>query len=222
MRVLFVAALLGVLAPAVPAAQEITRPRHLTLHAGEIYFITGSTGAIDLWRTDGTSGGTVTIARLSGVIDVTRMVSAGTFVALTAGMESGGSAVWRTDGTAAGTLLLRDFDSQVCPSAPAMVTVFRGDIVFVVGAANGGNEIWRSDGTPGGTLPVEEFEPSPPQCLGDCDATGVVTSADLRVLVDLVLSGDSSHSCPPGDRNRDLVVTVDEVVAAVLQARGGC
>jgi Tol biopolymer transport system component len=59
-------------------------------------------------------------------------------------------------------------------------------------------------------------------CTGDCDGSGTVTVDEIVTLVDALLSGSVPAGCAAADRNGDLRVTVDEVVAAIGHAAVAC
>lgn len=59
-------------------------------------------------------------------------------------------------------------------------------------------------------------------CAGDCDANRVVVIAELIRGVGIALGATAVGACPAFDRNGDLRVAVNELVAAVNAALGGC
>ena len=59
-------------------------------------------------------------------------------------------------------------------------------------------------------------------CPADCDVSGAVSIDELLRAVRINLGGAFFLDCPAADRNRDLRVTVDELVAGVGAALGGC
>jgi ELWxxDGT repeat protein len=139
----------------------------------------------ELWRSDGTTAGTLPFSRImpaSQVPVLPRYLVAGAdALYFTADDGDHGREVWRSDGTAAGTRMAkdilpgtlgsRDFEladfadnrslhwGMVSPLVPV-----GGQIFF---AASGG--LWRSDGTDGGTTRVAELELTSP---GEMTAVG--------------------------------------------------
>jgi len=59
-------------------------------------------------------------------------------------------------------------------------------------------------------------------CLGDCDEDGFVTVDELIRGVNIALGTLSTDACRAFDANGDELVTVDEIVAAVVNALDGC
>jgi hypothetical protein len=67
------------------------------------------------------------------------------------------------------------------------------------------------------------MSPSPISgCVGDCDENGVVTIDELAKGVDLASSGAAADACPAGDRDGDDRIGIDELIASVNEALGGC
>jgi hypothetical protein len=66
--------------------------------------------------------------------------------------------------------------------------------------------------------------PGPPAttCAADCDASGIVSIAELLRAVNVARGSAFFLACPAADRNRDLSVTVAELVAGVRAALQGC
>jgi hypothetical protein len=59
------------------------------------------------------------------------------------------------------------------------------------------------------------------RCDGDCDGDGNVLVDDLVRLIDIAVGADVSL-CAAGDRNGDLLITVDELTGAVSSILYGC
>ena len=71
--------------------------------------------------------------------------------------------------------------------------------------------------------PVEIGERAgPPPCLGDCNASGVVTVDEILTLVNIALALTPPQACDLTDAGADGVVTIAEIVAAVHNALAGC
>lgn len=73
--------------------------------------------------------------------------------------------------------------------------------------------------TPGVPTPTPTRTPFP--CAGDCNGNGEVTIDEIITMVTVLLGADLS-ACPNGDHVRDGVITVNEVVLAVILAQSGC
>ena len=98
-----------------------------------------------LWKSDGTSAGTVRLASSS---------SAGVAATSTALFYVTGGALWKTDGTAAGSSLVRAFDGVHYPLVSAGNRVF-----FKAEVGGSGADLWVSDGTAAGTAMVKKVGP---------------------------------------------------------------
>ena len=59
-------------------------------------------------------------------------------------------------------------------------------------------------------------------CIGDCDASSDVTVDEIVAGVNIALGNREFSVCPAFDRNGDVMVSVDEVIAAIANALGGC
>jgi len=60
------------------------------------------------------------------------------------------------------------------------------------------------------------------QCVGDCDADGAVTVAEIVSGVAIALARSSIDACPAMDANGDSTVSVSELTTAVAFALEGC
>lgn len=115
----------------------------------------------DLWTSDGTQQGTITIKNLFAdsafPYNPTPTDSNGlTF--LVVNDRENGLELWQTDGTAQGTTIVKDIVSGVKSSSPRHLTNADGVLYFI---ADGplGRELWKSDGTDSGTALVKDIRP---------------------------------------------------------------
>jgi ELWxxDGT repeat protein len=72
-----------------------------------------------------------------------------------------GNEVFKTDGTTAGTVLLKDI-GQGGPGDPTNLTVFNGELYFVITDGIHGFELWKTNGTDAGTLMVKDINTTEP------------------------------------------------------------
>jgi ELWxxDGT repeat protein len=117
------------------------------VHRGALYLgacgdDVGDEDACGLWRTDGTSVGTVLV---TGPPAFDEAVSIGRAL-----IFRRGDALWKTDGTPEGTALLAGFET-----VPRGLTAAGRRAFFV--APDEGDELWVTDGTSAGTRPVTNF-----------------------------------------------------------------
>ena len=119
-------------------------------------FVLGSdvgTGEDELWRTDGTPGGTW---RLAEHVDGFGILNGIVYYGSSGGPGHLGSELWATDGTAGNAhriASLRRFE----PGSAPVFQAFRDDALILTAKTQGQAALWRSDGTPQGTFPVHDF-----------------------------------------------------------------
>ncbi len=131
----------------------------LTAAQGNVYFF-AVTQSFNLWRTDGTPGGTRAVRHLRN--GWTRLLSAsGPRLFYMTGDESG--ELWTSDGTSRGTQLVRTFLESRHEFIPRVTDFLKatGNGTVTFAAARGPNfaaDLWRSDGTPRGTVRLTSFQ----------------------------------------------------------------
>lgn len=121
----------------------------------------------ELWKTDGTRGGTVMVKDLEpgsesasfGEVEVV-----GSILYFVAGVRDGEglkkqTELWRSDGTAAGTRLVKNIDFSRS-SNPSFLTNVSGTLFFAAYKYPDGMELWKTDGTEGGTVLVKDIRSS--------------------------------------------------------------
>lgn len=120
---------------------------------GELYFIANDQNyGTQLWKTDGTSDGTVRITScLSGELYPLRLVDNEIFFLERANSESVN--VWKSDGTEEGSVLV--MEEITLYDDPDNFFVANGLFFFTLKTSNDNKfRVWRSDGTEAGTFPV--------------------------------------------------------------------
>ena len=120
----------------------------------------------ELWRTDGTTAGTVLVADLtpgaSGSL-AAPMVVAGGRAFFTFNTTALGTELYATDGTTAGTGLVRDLLPNQTSTDPADLTPFGSRLLFTARTVGlGERELYVSDGTWNGTVQVKDIRPGFP------------------------------------------------------------
>ena len=118
----------------------------------------------DLWKTDGTTAGTVLVANGTGfgfqrLNDFTNVGGRLFFVA---NDGTGGDELWTSDGTVGGTLMLKDIQPGVFGSEPKYLTNANGTLLFVANDGTTGYELWKSDGFATGTQLVKDIRTGSP------------------------------------------------------------
>jgi ELWxxDGT repeat protein len=122
---------------------------------------------IELWRTDGTLGGTSLVTDLrpgSANALPGELTVAGGSLYFHAFTEATGSKVFKSDGTAAGTVLLVDTypgapSGPFGPPLPGNFITFGDLVLFTATDRKAGYELWRTDGTIAGTQRVIDLHP---------------------------------------------------------------
>ncbi|MEK6271497.1 MAG: hypothetical protein AABM42_02470, partial [Actinomycetota bacterium] len=143
-------------------------PAELTNVAGTLFFRALETNGIELWRSDGTAGGTKlvkNIAPSNGWSTPDHLTNvAGTLFFSADDQSTYGRELWKSDGTAAGTKIVKDISSGAggasTDSSPAELTNVAGTLFFRAGEATNGIELWSSNGTAAGTKLVKNIAPS--------------------------------------------------------------
>ena len=141
-------------------------PAWVTDLGGVALFAATTTGTgRELWRSDGTPGGTTLVKDVRpGPLDSdpeSLVNNAGTLFFIATG-DYGIKELWKSDGTAAGTVRVSNrvnlWESSYRPSEQRLVA-FNGAVYFRGRGADGGVELWRSDGTDAGTVRLRDINP---------------------------------------------------------------
>jgi ELWxxDGT repeat protein len=104
-------------------------------------------GTFQLWRTDGTAGGTVKLRHFGRAINSWAVANEKVYFTL-----DSDPALYTSDGTPAGTV-------QVTANFGFINATLNGVMYTVRYDAANGAELWRSDGAPGGTYRVTDINP---------------------------------------------------------------
>jgi ELWxxDGT repeat protein len=110
---------------------------------GTLFFVSKQN---ELWRTDGTTEGSIKIKTFLSVTDLKNVDGTLFFFAV----DDTFSDLWKSDGTESGTIKVKE---KITGSS---LTVANGLLYFVSGGAKG-LEVWRSDGTSTGTFILKDI-----------------------------------------------------------------
>lgn len=144
-----------------------------------------STTDIELWKSNGTVGGT---ARVKDISSTNYSSSPGDLVSMNGRIyffaTSGGArTLWRSDGTLAGTVQVHTV--QRGGPATSMAMVVSGSTLYFAGAdVEAGAELWKSDGTTAGTMHVKDIRQGSSSSLKDNAPAFAVLSGKVYFCAD--------------------------------------
>ena len=145
----------------------------------------------ELWRSDGTEGGTTLVVDLQpgpwGAVESAPVAYKGRLY-FVAEDEAHGAELWSSDGTEGGASLVRDIAPGEASSDVTNLMV-SGDTLFFTAVEDHGRELWRSDGTEDGTRLVKDIGPG---FSGSC--CGLMTPFQGRLLFS---ANDGVHGREP-------------------------
>lgn len=128
----------------------------MTVHKGNLYFFFNN----ELWKSNGTSAGTVLLRTLGGP---TNIVSSGNYIYFSASehpesqLTFHGTELWRSDGTSAGTVMVKDIFPGPTGSDPKNLTNVNGTLYFSSNNGSNGFELWKTTGSEGSTVLVKDI-----------------------------------------------------------------
>jgi ELWxxDGT repeat protein/cysteine-rich repeat protein len=129
------------------------------LTVGDVtYFFADTPCGRGLWKSDGSTAGTVLVrACLGGSPD--RLAALDGTLYFAAADAAHGMELWKSDGTEAGTVLFKDVSPGTASSTPRHAAVVGGVLYFAADDGTHGVELWRSDGTEAGTMLLRDINP---------------------------------------------------------------
>ncbi len=128
---------------------------------------------LELWKTDGTSGGTVLLKNINSGADSSspqNFYKLNNLILFTAKDATHGDELWKTDGTAGGTVLLKDINAGTENSTTFSFfgfdfPIFDGFLLFKnkgyfrASDGNGNGQLWSTDGTAANTTLLKDVVP---------------------------------------------------------------
>ncbi|UBF29908.1 FG-GAP-like repeat-containing protein (plasmid) [Kovacikia minuta CCNUW1] len=119
---------------------------------------------VSLWKTDGTSGGTVLVKDINttahygdaGDTPIYEITKIGNTLFLSATNGTDGYQLWSSNGTSGGTAVVRTVNSPT-GADPVDLTPVGTTLYYAAKDSTGGVELWKSDGTSGGTVQVKDI-----------------------------------------------------------------
>ncbi len=169
-------------------------PESLVEFRGKLYFAANfEDGRRELWKSDGTTAGTVRIMRFPpfpGVFfgsALTELTPLGSRLFFVVSDEAHGRELWVSDGTTGGTRLVKDITPGPDASEPFDLQVVGTTLFFFrfvpeTPTTPARTELWKSDGTEAGTVLVKDLGP---------DASVLASKAVLGDTLFFALSDDA-------------------------------
>jgi ELWxxDGT repeat protein len=124
------------------------------------------TAGYELWRSDGTTAGTVMLKDINAGTASSYPASYPFIRADVNGLlffrafdATNGFELWKSDGTPAGTMLVKDIQPGSSSSSPSDLINVGGALYFWANDGTHGRELWTSDGTDAGTVLVKDILP---------------------------------------------------------------
>ena len=109
----------------------------------------------DLWRTDGTPAGTVSLRSFHYLYPEDPLLPWQNQVYFMADLANGGRELWTSDGTAAGTVLLDTYIGD--QGASARILGYTESAVYILANSSEGLGLWETKGTPESTRLVQQL-----------------------------------------------------------------
>lgn len=137
-------------------------PERLTAVGDTVYFWDRGSTSADLWKTDGTAGGTVklktfTTSSSAPYNEAPPLAVLGNTVYFSISTTAYGKEVWKTDGTAVGTEMVKDVRSGTTSSEASYLTAFKGEVWFLSSSVSAGYvNLYKTNGTSAGTTLVKQ------------------------------------------------------------------
>jgi ELWxxDGT repeat protein len=135
-------------------------PDYLVALGSTLYFrANDGTDGTELWKSDGTSAGTVMVKDIypSGSSYPGDFAAIGSTIYFQADDGTNGYELWKSNGTTAGTVMVKNINPSA-DSYPNGLTVLGSTLYFEANNGTDGYELWKSDGTTAGTVMVKNID----------------------------------------------------------------
>lgn len=163
-----------------PSGGAIDDASDLVALGAYVYFVADDGGGSQLWRSDGTSLGTIKLTS-GNVIDPQNLTACNGSLFFSLNSGTYGRELWKTNGTVAGTALVNDFqpgsqsgiNNNYGNGAGTNFADVNGTLFLVATDGFSGYEIYKSNGTAAGSVQVSNLVPglntNKPQQLTACN-----------------------------------------------------
>ena len=131
-------------------------PEFARAFKGDFFFVNAH--GTELWRSDGTPGGTI-LLKTSSSNNIRIEESMGDYLFFTAADASTGSELYKTDGTISGTTLVKDINPGSADGYHGGGEVSGNQFYFAANDGTYGRELWKTDGTSAGTVMIKDVNP---------------------------------------------------------------
>ncbi len=149
-------------------------PELLTNVGGTLLFrATDGVSNVELWRSDGTPGGTVLVQDINPGVATSLPQSfkvVGTTLFFQATDATNGAELWKCVSPYTSAALVKDIYPGITSSSPTELANVNGVLYFQADNGTNGIELWKSDGTTGGTVLVKDINPG----AGSSSPRGIV------------------------------------------------
>ncbi len=128
---------------------------------GVNFFVADDGGfGLELWKTDGTTAGTVMVKDINPGINASNPTNLTFFnnaLYFFADDQLHGRELWKSDGSEVGTVLVKDINNGTPGSDGLYLTPISGYLAFTANDGTNGVELWRTDGSDVGTTLVKNI-----------------------------------------------------------------
>jgi ELWxxDGT repeat protein len=142
-------------------SSTVTSMAYQTALGNNLYFQFSDANGAELWKSDGTSGGTVLLKDIqsgSNSGNPSNLIATASSILFAANDGSTGTELWKSDGTTGGTALLKDINNATNSASATNFCTVGSTIFFSANDGVNGQELWKTDGTSAGTSLVADIQ----------------------------------------------------------------
>ena len=159
------------------SSQLYTKPNHVKVIGSTLYFSAADGQYTDLWKTDGTTTGTVKVKDFVYFNEQSDFVSQGSKLYFSATTSTGGDYdLWYSSGSSSSTA---DLTSSLSIDQVGNLVTLNSKIYFSAYNSNTGRELYVSDGTASGTTMVGDFTSGSDSTIYSWDSKIISTGSEV-------------------------------------------